>query len=36
MLVLIAAILMGLAFVSMAPSTVRAARTDPAKTLREE
>jgi putative ABC transport system permease protein len=35
-LVLIAAILMGLAFVAIAPSTVRAARTDPAQTLREE
>jgi putative ABC transport system permease protein len=36
MLVLIAALLMGVAFVAIAPPTFRAARTDPAKTLRME
>jgi ABC-type lipoprotein release transport system permease subunit len=35
-LVLIAALLMGVAFVAIAPPTFRAARTDPAKTLRME
>ena len=35
-LVLTAALLMGVAFVAIAPPTFRAARTDPAKTLRME
>lgn len=35
-LVPVAVVLMGLAFASVAPPTLRAARTDPAQTLREE